>query len=130
MTNKQVGFLALTLIICAAIFAHAQSPSGIVMLGLQTSISGCAWPTSYASVSNGMILCPLTSGQIATAVNGGPFSVLGGSTAGVTSFNGRTGAVTMTKADVTGTGLAATASVTAPTTTATTTAPAVVITLQ
>ncbi len=46
----------------------------------------------------------------------------------VTSFNGRPGAVQLSKADITGTGITATASVTAPSVTAT--APSVSITLQ
>ena len=135
MTNKQVGFLALTLILCASLFAFAQSPNGIVMLGTQTALSGCAWPTSFATVTNGMAVCPLNlSGQpaMAIAINGGAFQQvpMGTAAAGVTSFNGRTGAVTLTKADVLAVGITATATATPPTTTATSTAPAVTVTLQ
>jgi len=61
-------------------------------------------------VTNGMAFCPLnlSSGPaLALAVNGGAFIQVPMTTAsnGVTSFNGRTGAVTLTDADVTGTGL-------------------------
>jgi hypothetical protein len=45
--------------------------------------------------------------------NGGAYQLLGGGGAsGVTSFNGRTGAVTLSDADVTGTGLKVTTTVT------------------
>lgn len=79
------------------------------------SLSQCAWPTG-GTVTNGVAYCFVYTGTASSsgmywAVNGGttwnPF-VPPPSAAGVSSFNGRTGAVTLTKADVTGTSLTAT----------------------
>ena len=94
-----------------------SSASSPVILGVQTAISGCTWPTAYATVTNGMALCPLnltTGPALAIAINGGAFVQIPMSTAaaGVTSFNGRTGAVTLLDADVTGTGVKATTTAT------------------
>lgn len=81
-----------------------------IIIGTQTAVSGCSWPTAYVAVSNGLAICPLslpTGPALAIAVNGGPFTQIpmAITTTGVTSFNGRTGAVTLTDDDVTGTGL-------------------------
>lgn len=96
----------------------AQAGQGITVTPqFVNSLSQCTWP-SGATVTNGIAYCFVYTGTVSTsglywAVNQGttwnpfvpPPSV---APAGVTSFNGRTGAVTLTKADVTGTALAAT----------------------
>jgi hypothetical protein len=88
--------------------ANAQVANGNVILLNVGAPSSCAWPTSAATITNGMALCGTTSG-LYYAINGGTFVPVGGAApAGVTSFNGRTGTVTLTKADVTASGLAAT----------------------
>jgi hypothetical protein len=81
------------------------TPGGIVWANPATSVSGCAWPTWVPSGTiTGIAICPVNTGVASTsgismAVNSGAFgpvfSVLGPSTSasGVTSFNGRTGAV-------------------------------------
>jgi hypothetical protein len=96
--------------------ASAQVANGNVILLNVGAPSACAWPTSAATITNGMALCGTTSG-LYYAINGGTFVPVAGA-GGVASFNGRTGAVTLTKADVSATGLAAT---TTATTTASTT---------
>ncbi len=85
-----------------------------------SSITTCAWPPippwwpSGTGVpvwtgSNTVALCIINAGGVvsqAYSVGGNAtFTALGGTAAGVTSFNGRTGAVILTNADVTGTGL-------------------------
>ena len=123
MTTKQFSILIAVVVILSVLgftvfAASAQSSaSSPVILGVQTSMTGCTWPTAYATVSNGMAFCPLnltTGPALAIAVNGGAFVQIPMTTAaaGVTSFNGRTGAVTLTDADVTGTGVKATTTAT------------------
>ena len=88
------------------VVVRAQStPGGIVWANPAASVAGCAWPTWVpAGTINGIAMCPVNTGVAATsgismAVDSGTFgpvfSVLGPSTSasGVTSFNGRTGAV-------------------------------------
>jgi hypothetical protein len=85
-------------------FGVSAQTASIVYLGTQTALTGCAWPTAYATVTNGMALCPLnlpTGPALAIAVNGGAFTQIPMTTAaaGVTSFNGRVGAVVPTAND-------------------------------
>jgi hypothetical protein len=78
-----------------------------------SSITTCAWPSGTGvpvwTGSNTVALCIINAGGVvsqAYSVGGNAtFTALGGTAAGVTSFNGRTGAVILTNADVTGTGL-------------------------
>ncbi len=135
MTAKQFSILILTIVLCSVLFAFAQTSTVPIMLNAQTSLAGCTWPTAYATVSNGVALCPLNlSGQpgLAIAINGGAFVQIpmtqGGSSPYtatlpvvvtgqviscptcvtgpvVTSFNTRFGDVKLVDADVTGTGL-------------------------
>lgn len=96
MTTKRL--LIVLLVIAAFTIGHAQSNAGgLIMLGVQSSISGCTWPTTYLSTggtfANAAAICPLPNG-IAYATNGGPFQLIGGAPpTGVTSFNTRTGTV-------------------------------------
>lgn len=93
--------------------AHAQSTTGAFEAGqVVSSISACQWTTG-ATVTNGVSFCFLNTGTVSTS---GMYFALNGSTtwnplvpaaqtAGVTSFNGRTGAVTLTDPDIQATGL-------------------------
>lgn len=95
----------------------AQAGQGITLSPqFVNSLSQCIWPTG-ATVTNGVAYCFVYTGTVSTS--GMYWSVNQSATwnplvqpvsapAGVTSFMGRTGAVALTKADVTGTGLAAT----------------------
>lgn len=86
----------------------AQAANGNIVLLNVGPPSSCVWP---ANVTAGMVLCATTSGLYYSLGPTALFNpVAPTSTGGVTSFNGRTGAVTLTKADVTATGLAATTS--------------------
>lgn len=95
------AILVITLCVMLALFVHGaigQTAGGFVILNAQTSLAGCAWPTSFATVTNGVAVCPLNlAGQpgLAIAVNGGAFSQIPMSQAsgGVASFNSRTGNV-------------------------------------
>jgi len=110
---------------------EAQASSNGVFVLLQVGApSGCVWPAG-ATVTNGMALCATTSGLYyslngsatftpvagAVTLTGTAPIVVSGTTVScptcvtgtvVNSFQGRTGNVTLTKADVTGTGLAVT----------------------
>ena len=87
--------------------ASAQAAgANIIMLNPVTSVASCAWPTG-ATYTAAMALCPVNSGVASTsglafAFNGGTtFTLIGSSSAGVTSFNGRTGAVLPAAGDYT-----------------------------
>jgi hypothetical protein len=75
--------------------------------------------TPFQVVAGGVhTLCDIATGEYCLATdgiwyspNGTSWTQIGGS-AGVASFNGRTGAVTLTDSDVTGTGLKVTTTVT------------------
>lgn len=128
--------LAFALLIFGALWTmkpvNAQASGNGVFVLLQAGTpASCAWPAG-ATVTNGMAICATTSGPY-YSLNGSatflPFSstvtitgtapiVVNGTTvscpscalttAVVTSFNGHTGAVNLSKADVTATGLTAT----------------------
>ena len=120
MKTPHLYFVA-TLLLCAAIYAFGRAPqstSAIVQfnqpMAVQSSLAACTWPAGVATTGM-MAVCPvnLPSGTfLATSYQGGPFTVPTAAAAGVTSFNGRTGAVTLTDADVTGTGLKVSTTVT------------------
>lgn len=64
------------LLLCLVGAAFGQT-SGLVILGVQPSISSCKWST-FAAVNNGVALCPVNVNgvvYIATAMNGGPFTI-------------------------------------------------------
>ena len=109
MTTKQFSIFMAALVFLFALAGGGQSGTTI-LIPAQTNITGCAWNTAAVTVTNGLAICPLnltTGPALAIAVNGGAFSQIPmtAGTAGVASFNGRTGAVTLLDADVTGTGL-------------------------
>ena len=116
MTTKQFSIFMAALVFLFALAGGGQSGTTI-LIPAQTNITGCAWNTAAVTVTNGLAICPLnltTGPALAIAVNGGAFSQIPmtAGTAGVASFNGRTRAVTLTDADVTGTGLKIATSVT------------------
>jgi hypothetical protein len=60
---------------------RAQGAGMPIILNVVTSTSQCAWPKAYATVLNGMAVCPVnTNGvlNLALAINGGTFQILGG----------------------------------------------------
>jgi hypothetical protein len=116
MTTKQFSIFMAALVFLFALAGGGQSGTTI-LIPAQTNITGCAWNTAAVTVTNGLAICPLnltTGPALAIAVNGGALSQIPmtAGTAGVRSFNGRTGAVTLLDADVTGTGLKIATSVT------------------
>jgi hypothetical protein len=116
MTTKQFSIFMAALVFLFALAGGGQSGTTI-LIPAQTNITGCAWNTAAVTVTNGLAICPLnltTGPALAIAVNGEAFSQIPmtAGTAGVRSFNGRTGAVTLLDADVTGTGLKIATSVT------------------
>ena len=116
MTTKQFSIFMAALVFLFALAGGGQSGTTI-LIPAQTNITGCAWNTAAVTVTNGLAICPLnltTGPALAIAVNGGALSQIPmtAGTAGVASFNGRTGAVTLLDADVTGTGLKIATSVT------------------
>lgn len=118
MTNKHFTILILVIFFVSMVAGGgAQSGTSSVFIPAQTTISACTWPSpTVATITNGGAICMLslsTGPALAIAVNNGAFVQIPMSAAtGVTSFNGRTGNVTLTKADVTGTGLAVSTTVT------------------
>ena len=119
MTNKQftifmIGFLLVSMVIGGG---AQNAGTSSILIPVQTSIAGCTWPSSTAvTVASGLAICPLnlsTGPALALAVNNGAFVQIPMSAAtGVASFNGRTGNVTLTKADVLGTSFAVSTTVT------------------
>lgn len=97
---------SMILILCLAGAAIAQSGMPI-LLGVQTSVGGCQWPSpTFATIANGAAICPVVvNGTVflATAMNGGPFSIPsnGNNGGGVSSVFGRTNAVTAAPGDYT-----------------------------
>lgn len=106
---------------------NAQVANGNIILLYVGAPSACAWPSSAATITNGMALCGTTSG-LYFAINGGTFSpVAPAASSGVfpantpatsgtciTGYNSATGVfsigpclATLTKAAVLGTGIAA-----------------------
>ena len=117
MTTKQFSIFMAALVFLFALAGGGAQSGTTILIPAQTNITGCAWNTAAVTVTNGLAICPLnltTGPALAIAVNGGAFSQIPmtAGTAGVASFNGRTGAVTLLDADVTGTGLKIATSVT------------------
>jgi hypothetical protein len=84
------------------------SAVGYLQLGGVSALSQCAWPT-YIPTTGIHILaaCPVDTGTIATsgvayAIDGSATFAFPNNAAGVTSFNGRTGAVLPKAGDYTG----------------------------
>lgn len=97
--------LAFALLVSVAVWTtypvRAQASGNGVFVLLQAGIPASCTRPAGATVTNGMAICATTSG---------PYYALNGSTTflpfaatGVSAFNGRSGAVTLTKADVLGT---------------------------
>jgi hypothetical protein len=119
--KQHIGYIIVSLAILIASgnrnAVSAQSSAGVgvpFMVAVPaSSITTCAWPSGTGvpvwTGSNTVALCIINAGGVvsqAYSVGGNAtFTALGGTAAGVTSFNGRTGAVILTNADVTGTGL-------------------------
>ena len=118
MTNKQFSIFMLAFLLVAMVVGGGAQSGLPIILPAQTSLANCTWPTSYATVTNGLALCPLnlsTGPALAIAVNGNTTFTqipMTAAVAGVTSFNGRTGAINLTKADVLGTSFAVSTTVT------------------
>jgi len=74
---------------------HAQMSAGNVIVMNAVPIASCVWP-AVTPLTNTLAICATTTG-LATASNGGTFSLLG--VGGVVSFNGRTGVVIPVEAD-------------------------------
>jgi len=112
MSKPLVFFMGIILTITAARMvsprpASAQAANGVIILLQVGTPASCAWPTG-AQVSNGMALCATTSGLYYSVNGSTTFNPVAPANAGgVSSFNGRVGAVTLSKSDVTGTGLTA-----------------------
>lgn len=129
--------LALAVICAASIIALRPATAQVgspVILGVQTSVSGCAWPSTYATITNGMAICPLNLSTgpglaiaVATSTGQGSFVQIGGpsgvfpqsvtaaSGTCLTGYSATTGVFTtgpclasLTKAEVLATGIAAT----------------------
>ena len=116
MTNKQFLILLLTLLTSVAIIAMAQNPN---LTPYQFTV-GTPHTSCNVSAAGQANYCYGSDGPY-VSINGAAYvSMLPtAQVAGVTTFNGRTGAVTLTDADVTATGLKV---VTTVTSTATSTA--------
>lgn len=114
---KRISIITLTILAAliggmVARHVSAQSYASISLGPIAPTVAQCP-----AGQPNTASLCPVGSGasySMYVSYNGGAYAVLAGGsqTAGVTTFNGRAGAVTLTKADVTGTGLAVATTVT------------------
>jgi len=101
-----IAFLVLAFVIAAL----AQNSAVIAFnspLPVQTSLSACTWPTGQPLTGGALCIVapPTGSPYLALSIAGSAFTPQGSLASGVASFNGRTGAVTLTDADVTGTGL-------------------------
>jgi hypothetical protein len=116
MTNKQFAILIAILLVTVAIIAVAQNPT---LTPYQFSVNNVTH-ASCTVVAATTQYCYASDGPY-VSINGAAYvSMLPGApAAGVTTFNGRTGAVTLTDADVTATGLKV---ITTVTSTATSTA--------
>jgi hypothetical protein len=95
------SLLILAAVALAASYLWSQSSGVITLPAPPTTIAGCAWPAAPNSVTAGTQTCiygTAASPGLAIAVNGGAFVAvpMGQATAGVTSLNGKTGALTVT----------------------------------
>ena len=110
LSNFAAVTLSIALLLSSAIYAarpvRAQS---IGVSPIATTVSGC-----QVSQAGQWAVCGVGTAAPYTlyaSFSGGAYQAIGGGS-GVTSFNGRTGAVTLTDADVTGTGLKVSTTVT------------------
>src|SRR5208337_4065048 len=117
---KKLLFIAFVVLISAAVVKIKAQSSLTVSPG--STLASCPSPSTKA-----LIFCNVAGdsanadGAYVSANGAAYFRVSASVSAGVTSFNGRTGAITLTKADITGTGIAAASTTTATTTASTTT---------
>jgi hypothetical protein len=113
MTTKQFLGLIVTLILCAVLLAHAQSFGAIAFSPIAPAVANCppGPPTGTAFCTVGT--AP-SNYQVYVSYAGAAYQPLvpPPAAAGVTSFNGRTGVVTLSNTDVLGTGLKVTTTVT------------------
>ena len=105
MKKFAVGFVvALTL--CAAVYVFAQSYGAISIGTIAPTVANC--PAGQANAASLCVVGTSAAGYaFYVSYNAGTYQLLvpAATGGGVTSFNGRTGAVTLSDADVTATGL-------------------------
>jgi hypothetical protein len=90
MKNLALILLAATVV---SLLVHAQATNNGTFILLNAGApSSCAWPTG-ATVTNGMAICGTTSGLYYSLNGSSTFNPVAAAAGGVTSFNGRTGAV-------------------------------------
>ncbi|MGA2557978.1 MAG: hypothetical protein ABSG04_17045 [Verrucomicrobiota bacterium] len=110
MTNAKFAILIATIVLCTVLIAIGQSYGalsyGVIAPALANCPAGQANMTTFCTVGTA---APYT---IYVSFNAGAYQLLVPAASGVASFNGRTGAVTLTDADVTGTGLKVSTTVT------------------
>ena len=115
MNNKQFSLLVAALVLGFVVVAFAQSYGALAFGTIAPTLANCP-----AGSSGSATLCAVgSSGTYAMYVsyNAGTYQLLvPAGQNGVSSFNGRTGNVTLTKSDVTSTGLGVSTSVTATST--------------
>lgn len=112
MKNWQFATLIATIVLCAALFAFGQSYGTIGYAPIAPTLASCP-----AGLANSTMLCTVGSAgkySIYVSFNAGTYQLLVpiSNASGVTTFNGRSGPVTLTKADVTAVGLAIATTVT------------------
>lgn len=131
MKNLFAPILCLMLVLGVSSFGQAQAaPGPYASIQIVTTLSQCTW-ASGVTVSSGVAFCFVNTGTVSTsglyfALNGGTtFNpiVPQAATAGVTSFNNRTGAITLTDADVIASGVKVATTVTSTTTSTATSTP-------
>lgn len=113
MKTSQFAVLIVTLVLGIVLLAYGQSYGGFGYAPIAPAVSNC--PPGQSTYTVFCTVGSATTGyQIYVSYNAGAYQLLvpANAPAGVTSFNGRTGAVTLLKADVTGTGVAVTSTAT------------------
>lgn len=112
MKWSQFAVLIAVIVLSVITLAYAQSYGGVGFAPIAPAVSNCP-----AGVTNGAMLCAVGTSSANYALyvsyNAGTYQPLVPSVSGgVATFNGRTGDVKLTKADVTAIGLAVSTSVT------------------
>jgi hypothetical protein len=109
MKTLHTLILAAAIVSAGVLASRAQSFGSITIGPIASTVAGCP-----LSATNSATLCPVGSGTsfaMYVSYNGGAPQSLG-TVGGVASFNGRSGAVTLTDADVTGAGVKVSTTVT------------------
>jgi hypothetical protein len=101
MTTKLLLLACAVIIIFILVYGvHAQAPATAgLSLNAATSLSQCPQP---AAGSGMWLICPVNAtagGGVYSSINGAAYALLGAGAQGVTSFNGRTGAVVSAAGD-------------------------------